>query len=443
MAIEHHMALIMRRVVVAWAAAALAAAGVAGCTARSPSDARTLTYWASNQAPSPELDRKVLRPELDKFQRQTGLHVALEVIPWADLLNRIIAAAVSGRGPDVVNIGNTWSASLQATHALVPFDRATMAAVGGRGRFLATSMSSTGAPGEPPAAVPLYGQAYGLYYNKRLFAGAGLRPPATWQEMVDDGRRLTDARRGRYGLAVVGASYTEGSHFAFIFGKQHGAEPFVHGKPRFDSPGMVAGVQQYTDLVARDRIVNPSSVEFAIDTPFVADFTSGRAAMIMAQSNVDAAIQGNGMKPADFGVVPIPLPDPLPAGGQRITSHVAGINIAVFTTTHNRDGSLGLVRFLTSAAEQRILNKAFGTLPVTTDNYADPAFNTPAARTFRSVLAHTSAPMPMVPEEAQFETLVGNAVKALLADAGSGKAVGEAQVKAKLSEAQSLMEGLG
>lgn len=437
------MARTLRRLTAVWAAALLAVTAPAGCTRGTPSGGRTLVYWASNQAPSPELDRKVLRPELDRFQRQTGLHVTLEVIPWADLLNRILAAAVSGHGPDVVNIGNTWSASLQATDALVPFDGAAAAAVGGTARFLRTSMESTGAPGEPPAAVPLYGQAYGLFYNKRRFAEAGLRPPATWQELVADGHRLTDPGRNRYGLAVMGASYTEGSHFAFIFGKQHGAQPFVDGEPRFDSPAMVAGVQQYTALVAPEGIVNPSSVEYATDTPFAADFTSGKSAMIMAQSSLDAAIRRNGMKPGEYGVVPIPLPDPLPPGGERITSHVAGVNIAVFENTGNREGSLSLVRFLTSAAEQRILNKAFGTLPVTTDDYADPAFTTPANRTFREVLARTSAPMPMVPEEAQFETLVGNAVEKLLADAASGRKVGTARVRSALSEAQSQMEGLG
>ena len=111
----------MRRLVVALAAAVLAVPGTASCTSGGSSGGRTLTYWASNQAPSPEIDKQVLRPELDKFERRTGFHVDLEVIPWADLLNRILAAAVSGRGPDVVNIGNTWSASLQATKALLPF----------------------------------------------------------------------------------------------------------------------------------------------------------------------------------------------------------------------------------------------------------------------------------------------------------------------------------
>jgi multiple sugar transport system substrate-binding protein len=51
--------------------------------------------------------------------------------------------------------------------------------------------------------------------------------------------------------------------------------------------------------------------------------------------------------------------------------------------------------------------------------------------------------MPMVPEEAQFETLVGNAVEKLLADAASGRKVGASRVKSALSEAQSQMEGLG
>ena len=90
---------------------------------------KTLTYWASNQGTSLDNDKQVLQPELDKFEKQTGIKVNLEVVPWADLLNRILAATTSGQGPDVLNIGNTWSASLQATGA---FSRGTTRF--GRGR---------------------------------------------------------------------------------------------------------------------------------------------------------------------------------------------------------------------------------------------------------------------------------------------------------------------
>src|SRR5674476_1678917 len=84
-----------------------------------------LTYCASNQGTSLDNDKQVLTPELAKFTKQTGIKVNLEVVPWADLLNRVLAATTSGKGPDVVNIGNTWSSSVQATGAFLPFDDAT------------------------------------------------------------------------------------------------------------------------------------------------------------------------------------------------------------------------------------------------------------------------------------------------------------------------------
>ncbi|MFJ6214146.1 ABC transporter substrate-binding protein [Streptomyces sp. NPDC092296] len=428
------------RTAAAATAAALVAAVLGGCGTPGRDGSRTLTYWASNQGADLGADRRILRPELAEFQRRTGIKVKLEVVPWSDLLSRILTAAASGRGPDVVNIGNTWSASLQATGAFIPFDSAALAKVGGRSHFLAAAMASTGAPGRDPVAVPLYGLAYGLYYNKHLFAAAGLRPPADWAELISAGKRLTDPAHGRWGLSVEGASYTENAHFAFIFGKQHGAELFRGSTPLLDSPQLVAGVKQYVDLVGRYRIANPSSVEYANDTPFIRDFATGRAAMVMLQSNGSSAIEADGMKPADYGVVPIPLPDPLPPGGQRVTSLVAGINIAAFTDSRDHDGALRLIRFLTSTEEQQILNKAFGSLPVTPAAYDDPVFRTPTVRVFRQVLATTAAPLPMIPEEAQFETLVGNAVRELLAAAASGATVDDTVIRARLAEANSQMQ---
>jgi multiple sugar transport system substrate-binding protein len=51
---------------------------------------------------------------------KTGIDVKMEVIGWPDLQTRIQTAVTSGQGPDVVNIGNTWAVSLQATGAFLP-----------------------------------------------------------------------------------------------------------------------------------------------------------------------------------------------------------------------------------------------------------------------------------------------------------------------------------
>jgi multiple sugar transport system substrate-binding protein len=87
--------LVIRRLLAASAAAALLAASLTGCGGSDDSSggSTTLTYWASNQGSSLEADKQVLQPELDKFEQQTGITVNLEVVPWSDLLNRLLAAA--------------------------------------------------------------------------------------------------------------------------------------------------------------------------------------------------------------------------------------------------------------------------------------------------------------------------------------------------------------
>lgn len=425
-------------------AVALVAATAACSGSSSEAESNTITYWASNQAPSLQGDKKILRPELDKFTRRTGIKVKLRVISWDDLLNKIMSATTSGQAPDVVNIGNTWSASLQATGAFVPFDNATMKKIDGRDKFLDTSMSSTGAQGKTPTSVPLYGLSYGLFYNKKAFAQAGIdSPPTTWDEFRADAQKLTDPAKGKYGLTMAGASYTENAHFAFIFGQQQGGGYFAgKGDPTFTSSQNVKGVQQYIDFLAKDKVATPSSAEHATTTDAISDFTSGKAAMIMGQNNTAAGIKANGMDPSEYGVAPLPFPDPMPPGGKRVNSHVAGINIAAFKDQNDPD-ALKFIKFMTSKDEQVTLNKKFGALPVTHDAAKAPAFQTKQNKVFVDVLAHTSAPMPMIPNESQFETTVGNGMKDLIADAATGKQVTPADVKQALSEAQEKMESGG
>src|SRR4051812_16660167 len=187
------------------ALAATACGGGSSTGGGSNDSPKTLTYWASNQGASIAIDKKVLQPELDKFKKQTGITVKLEVVPWSDLLNRILTATTSGQGPDVLNIGNTWSASLQATGAFLPWNTANFAKIGGKDRFVDSALGSTGATGKDPAAVPLYSMAYALYYNKQIFADAGISgPPTTWDELVADGKKIQ--AKGKQVIGAEGAN---------------------------------------------------------------------------------------------------------------------------------------------------------------------------------------------------------------------------------------------
>ncbi|MGV9498697.1 ABC transporter substrate-binding protein [Streptomyces sp. NPDC003642] len=417
--------------------AASACGGGSATGGGSDDSPKTLTYWASNQGASIEIDKKVLQPELDKFEKQTGIKVKLEVVPWSDLLNRILTATTSGQGPDVLNIGNTWSASLQATGALLPWDAKNFDKIGGRDRFVDSALGSTGAQGEDPAAVPLYSMAYALYYNKKMFAEAGVsKPPATWDELVATGKKVS--KDGKWGLGAEGSNASENIHHAYVFAKQHGADFFTaDGKPDFTGDATVAAVKQYVDLMAKDKVIAPGNAEYA-QNQSVSDFAKGKTAMLLWQS-ASANLKSQGMSEDDYGVAPVPVQSGTPGTGKQVNSMVAGINLAVFKNTDNLDGATKFVKFLTSDDEQKILNKAYSSIPPVKTAQSDAAFASPANAVLKDTLAQSAVALPQVADESQFETAVGTAIKDLFADAAAGRAVTTASVKAALEKAQQQM----
>ncbi|MEU5596764.1 sugar ABC transporter substrate-binding protein [Streptomyces sp. NPDC020298] len=419
------------------ALAATACGGGSSTGGGSNDSPKTLTYWASNQGASIAVDKKVLQPELDKFERQTGIKVKLEVVPWSDLLNRILTATTSGQGPDVLNIGNTWSASLQATGALLPWDAKNLGKIGGRDRFVDSALGSTGAAGKDPAAVPLYSMAYALYYNKKIFADAGIaKPPATWAELVADGKKIN--AKGKSVLGAEGANVSENIHHVFVFAQQHGADFFTaDGKPDFTDDGVVAAVQQYVGLMAKDKVIPTGDAEYA-QNQSVSDFAKGKLAMLLWQS-ASSNLTSQGMSEDQYGIAPVPVQSGAPGSGAQVNSMVAGINLAVFKNTDNLDGATKFVKFMTGDAEQKILNTAYSTIPPVKSAQSDAAFTTPSNAVLKDTLAKSAVALPQVADESQFETAVGTAVKELFADAAAGRAVTTDSVRAQLAKAQQQM----
>lgn len=400
---------------------------------------KTLTYWASNQGTSIANDTAVLAPVLASFKKQTGIDVKLEVVGWNNLQTRINTAVTSGVGPDVVNIGNTWAPYLSATGAFLPYDSANMTAIGGQSKFVPTALATGGESGKTVTSVPLYGLAYGLYYNKKMFSDAGLTPPTTWEDMVTDAKKLTNPSTGVYGMGLEAGSYTENVHFAFITAEQNGAALFNGTKPDFTSSGVVDGVKRYIDLMQTDKVVSPSNAQYTNGTEASADFAKGKVAMIVNQDNADALLTSNGMASSAYGVVAIPSP----TGGKNISSGIQGINLSVFKNTKNKDSALQFVKFMTSASTQGVLGKPYASIPVlkgVTPTFTDDAT---IAKTFSDIYNNCSKPYPLVPLEGAFETNVGNALNGMFATIATKGSVSTADVKTAMQAAQDKTNAAG
>ncbi|WP_431279478.1 ABC transporter substrate-binding protein [Leifsonia poae] len=417
----------------ALAAATAVLIGTSGCAtgASDSADGTTLTYWASNQGTSLDNDKAVLTPVLKDFTDKTGIKVKLEVIGWNDLQTRLQTAVTSGQAPDVTNIGNTWAASLQATGAFLPFGETELKAVGGAKKFVPTALETGGAAGQDPTSVPLYGLAYGLYYNKALFAAAGEKPPTTWEELVATAKKLTTADIA--GISLAGGSYTENAHFAFINSAQNGAALFdKKGKPTFTSDGVVDGVMRYLDLMQKDKVMPTADAQFASSNDALARFAAGKAAMTVTQNSAGTSLEAGGMHSDAYGVVPFPSPQ----GGKAIASMVAGINLSVFKNTKHKDEALKLVDYLTSESAQAALGRQFSTLPVLKGVAPSVKGDPEQIALFQKIYSTMSAPLPTVAAEDQYESTVGKAMNQLFASIATGTPVSRADVKKALQTAQ-------
>ena len=192
-----------------FAIAAALAATVAGCssstsastgTSTSTAAGSTITYWASDQGSSIADDYTVLNPELAKFTKQTGIKVKLEVIGWPDLLNRITAATASGQGPERGQHRRRFVGLTPGHRRPAAVEQPELLRHRRREPFVILGCRVYRRDRKAEAAVPLYSTAYALYYNKALFAQAGISgPPATWADLIADGKKLTHG--SVYGLA--------------------------------------------------------------------------------------------------------------------------------------------------------------------------------------------------------------------------------------------------
>jgi len=426
--------------------AALSLTSLAACSSGdsgSEEAGGTITYWASNQGSSISQDEKVLGESIKRFTEETGIKVELEVVPWADLYNRILTAVSSGEGPDVLNIGNTWASTLQASGAFVPWEGEAMDAVGGADRFVPAALATGGTAGEAPTSLPLYSMAYGLYYNTKMFEEAGIKePPATWDEFLSDAKKLTkdtdgDKKIDQYGFTLAGQRVANNAHAAFILGMQNGGELYTEdGKPDFTNDGVVSGVNDWVQLMGEEGVVSKSNAEINDGSVLPGELVDGNAAMFFDQA------PGKSFESADFedyAMAPIPLKNADASGAEATKSLVAGINVSVFENSDNKDAAIKFVNHLVSVDEQKKLNAAYTSLPSVTEAFDDPAFDTPESRAKKEILNDYAAPMPLFPSEGQMESLVGDAIGKLFARIAQGEEVSEDDVRKALEDAQKQM----
>lgn len=148
-------------------------------------------------------DRELLQPLFDRYTQATGQPVKVATRVRANDLEQALASETP---PDVIILSNNALVGSYYSQGLVePLNSWIETTSISFEDFYPSPLTQCGMPDGTFPCLPWIGNTYALYWNKDLFAAAGLdpeRPPQTMEEMLEYAEKLTI--KGEDGYSQVG-----------------------------------------------------------------------------------------------------------------------------------------------------------------------------------------------------------------------------------------------
>ena len=333
-----------------------------GCS----SDDDALTFFF---AANPEEADARLRV-VDAFQRRHPDIKVRTLLSGPDALQHVSIYCAGGKCPDVLMAWEFTYAGLAERGVLL--DLNTMLA---RDKSFAAQLKSdsvaslyeTFTYNGGQYAFPEQWSGNFLFYNKKLFAEADVRPPpGRWEEpwsfgeFLDTAKALTkrdrSGRVGQWGFVDTWAPY----YSALLFGMNNGvpwSDPRMNPTHlNFDNDAFIEGIQFYADLVNEHKVAPTASEAQSMSTMDL--FSSGHAAMALGghwrYQTVDR------VKGLDFDVAVLPTGP----NGHAARSNIGTTGLAIASSSRRRQQAWEFVKFATGPVGQAVIAESGLFVPV-------------------------------------------------------------------------------
>lgn len=330
-----------------------------------------LEYWHGFTGPDLPVMEKLVA---DFNASHPNIVVTAQAIPWAELFQQIEPSVAAGQAPDVVALNEDVITSFILRGALQEMTPDLLSNAGIDSSRFYESLWNVGTVNGKTYGVPIHSVMLVMYYNKDLFAAAGLdpnNPPQTREEFLGAARALTkDASGNSPGdegfdpknltqWAVGVPTPWMGGTIAYSVAAQNGVT-FVGGADEgypanFDSAEAQEAVQFLVDLVNTEH-VSPAN---ATEQSEIDAFRGGQAAMNL--NGVWMLSQYQGQEGLNFGVAPFPN---LGTGDYKVwggSSHLA-LPVQRNGTPEEQAAALEFIAWMTQP-EQNLTWTSAGGLP--------------------------------------------------------------------------------
>lgn len=156
--------------------------------------------------------------------------------------------------------------------------------------------------------IPRTGYSMGLIYNRKLFRKAGLdpdKPPATWEEVRADAKKIAALGNGTVGYADYSAQNQGGWHFTAELYSQGGDVVGADGKASVDTPEGHAVLQNLHDMRWTDDSMGSKQLLIINDVQQM--MGSGKLGMYLsAPDNIPILVKEKGGDYKDLALAPMP-----------------------------------------------------------------------------------------------------------------------------------------
>ncbi|NMM15803.1 MAG: ABC transporter substrate-binding protein [Phycicoccus sp.] len=366
-----------RNIFVLGALAATAALTVSGCSGSGQAPPAngpvTITFWNSYTGP----DRPVVEQIVKDFNAsQKKVTVEMTIQPFDVYSQKLLPAMSAGKGPTIAALDASQFPQYAKLGVISPIDDFYKSGAIDRSALPQASLDATTLDGKTYGS-PMIATNTMLYWNKDLFAAAGITgPPATMEELAVDAVALTKYKEGAettnvYGIAIPDRE-APSSWGVLLWADGGGFVNDARTTSIFNSPQSVAAITKWNDLIQKQHISPVGLNGVQADSLFGA----GRAAMLM---NGPWASTGYKTAGINFGVAPTPKG----SAGQFAAAVSSNMHLAAHATNAERQGAYDFFAFWNSLKVSTYYAVNTGFPPTRTDTPASDLEANPTSQAFQ------------------------------------------------------------
>ncbi|MER6413615.1 ABC transporter substrate-binding protein [Streptomyces humidus] len=337
------------------AASALGVSAVlAGCGPTGGSDDVTLRLVAADYGDSAaNSSKKYWDQVVEAYEKDhPGVTVDVTVYSWNDVDAKVKAMVDAGDAPDMAQIGAY--ADYAAADRL--YKAGDVVSIPVEADFV-PRLADAGKVRGVQYGMPFASSTRLLFYNRTLFAQAGITPPTTWDELAKDAKALK-ARGVKYPYALpLGPEEAQAESLQWLLSGGGGYTQTVSSYS-LDSAENVATFDWLKDELVGKGLTGPVAPGKLNRAAAFAAFTAGDVGMLNGHPSLMKAAESKGVK---FGMVPMPGLD----GPSKSSLGVADWMTAFKQNGHG-DQIGDFLDFVYSKKNVLAFSREYDLLPVTT-----------------------------------------------------------------------------